>query len=99
MVGEARDLGPWLIRVGSLVLVRDGSIDTVFHSRAKHILVEQPPAVRVVEQVEAESVDSSEVEAADPGDAMVVHHNMTANRFLPSEQPMVQQVPPPLPRS
>lgn len=29
-VGEAQDFGPRLIKVGSLVLVRDGSTDTVF---------------------------------------------------------------------
>ena len=77
--------------------MRDGSIDTVFHGRAEHIPVEQPPTIRVAKQVEAESVDSSKAKVDDLGDAMVVHHNMTANRFLPNEQPMVQQVPPSLP--
>ena len=83
-IGEARDLGPQLIKVGSLVPMRDGSTDIVFHSCAEHILVEQPPVVWVVEQVEAELVDSSETEAKakDSSDAMVVCCNMTADLFL-----------------
>lgn len=30
-LGEARALSPWQIREGSLLPVRDGSMDTVFH--------------------------------------------------------------------
>lgn len=82
-VGEARDLGPQLIRVGSLVPVREGSTNTVFHSRTEHIPVEQPPeGAQAIEQVEVESVDSSGVEAEDPSEEMVVCRNMTANQFL-----------------
>ena len=60
------------IRVGSSVPMREGSTDTVFHSRVEHIPVELPPAIQVAEQVEAKSVDSLEAEAKDPGNAMVV---------------------------
>ena len=69
----------------------------VFHGCAEHIPIEQPPVVWIAEQVEAESVDSSEseAEAKDPGDAMVVRRNMTADLFLPGRQPAVQQAPPP----
>ena len=42
-VGKARDLGPRLIRLGSLLLLRDGSTDSVFQDRAEHIPVEQLP--------------------------------------------------------
>ena len=42
-VGEARDLGPRLIRLGSLLPVRDESTDSVFQGRVEHIPVEQPP--------------------------------------------------------
>lgn len=73
IVGEAQDLGPRLIRVGSLLPIRDESVDTIFHGRAEHILAEQPPeGVLVAEQVEAESVDSSGAEAEDPSEEMVV---------------------------
>ena len=87
MVGEARDRGPQLIRVGSLVPIRDGTADTVFHGLAEHIPVEQPVReVQVAEQAEVESVDSSEAKAEDPGATMVVRCTMTADRFLPGGQ-------------
>lgn len=94
-VGQARDLGPWLIRVGSLVSVRDKFADTIFHSQAEHTLVEQPPVIQVAEQAEAESVDSSGAKAEDPSDTMVVRRTITTDHFLPSGQPAIQQVPPP----
>ena len=56
IVGEAQDLGPRLIKVGSLVLVRDRSVDTIFHDWAEHIPVEQPPVVQVTEQAEADQL-------------------------------------------
>ena len=37
-LGEARRLGPWQIREGSLLPVRDGSTDRVFHGRAEQSL-------------------------------------------------------------
>lgn len=97
-VGEAQDLGPWLIKVRLLLPMRDESIDTVFHSRAEHIPAEQPPErVQATEQVEDESVDSSRAEAEDPGEEMVVRRNMTTDWFLPSKRPTMQQRAPPPP--
>ena len=96
-VREARDLGPRLIRVGSLLPVRDRIADTVFQGHAEHILVEQPlKGVRAVEQVEAKSVDSSEAKVEDPGEEMVVCRTMIANHFLPNGHPTMQQQVPPL---
>lgn len=71
--------------------MRDGSVDTVFHDRAEHIPVEQPPeGAQAVEKVEVESVDSLGAKAKDPGEEMVVHRNMITNRFLPGMGPIVQ---------
>ena len=42
ILNEAQALSPRQIREGSLLLVKDGSVNMVFHSRAKHILVEEP---------------------------------------------------------
>ena len=83
-VGEARDLGSHLIRVGSLVPVRDELADTVFQGRALHMPVEEQRAkVLATEQAKAESVDSSSAKAMDTKDEMVVRRNMMANWFLP----------------
>ena len=41
-IDEARDLNPQLIRVGSLVPVRDRSANSVFQGRAVHTPVEEP---------------------------------------------------------
>ena len=99
-VREARDLGPRLIRVGSMLPVRDRITDTVFQWHAEHILVEQPlKGVRAAEQVEAKSVDSSEAKVEDPGEEMVVCRTMIANHFLPNGHlTMQQQVPPLVPQ-
>ena len=98
IVGEAQDLGPQLVKVGSLLLVKDGSVDTVFHRRAEHIPVEEPhEGAQATEQVEFESVDSSEAETKDPSDKMVVHQNMTADWFLLGGRPIMQQQAPPPP--
>lgn len=71
--------------------MRDGSVDIVFHDRAEHIPVEQPPeGAQAVEKVEVESVDSLGAKAKDPGEEMVVHRNMITNRFLPGMGPIVQ---------
>ena len=40
-IGEARDLGPRLIRVGLLVPTKDGSADTIFQGQAVHTSVEE----------------------------------------------------------
>ena len=83
-VGEARELGPHLIRVGSLVPARDGSVNTFFQSRAMHTLGEEQRAeVLAIEQVEVKSVDSSGAKAENAEDEMVVRRTMTADRFLP----------------
>jgi len=39
---KAQALGPGQIKEGSLLPVRDSLADRVFHSRAEHILVEEP---------------------------------------------------------
>lgn len=79
-ISEARDLDPRLIRVSSLVPARDESVGTVFEGRALHTLVEKQRAeVSATKQAEAESVDSSSVEAKDTEDEMVVRRNMMAN--------------------
>ena len=76
IVGEAQDLSTRLIRVGSLLPVRDRSADNVFQRHVEHIPVEQPlEGVQATKQVEVESVDSSEAEAKDPGEEMVVRRN------------------------
>ena len=84
---EAQRLGPWQFSVGSLLPVRDDSTDTIFHSRAEHIPVEEPKeGARAVEQVEVESVDSFS-EGTEPKDfntEMVVRRKMTIDQFLPS---------------
>ena len=67
--------------------MRDDSTDTIFHSRAEHIPVEEPKeGARAVEQVEVESVDSfSEgIEPKDFNTEMVVRRKMTIDQFLPS---------------
>lgn len=91
-LGEAWNLGPRLIKLGLLVPVKDESANTVFHSRAKHIPVEDlQDEVRVAEPVKAKLVASLEADIEDLGHKMVVHWNMTADRFLPGRQPTVQQ--------
>ena len=94
-VGEARDLGPCLIRVGLLVPIRDGTTDIVFQGRALHTPVEeQRPEVLAAEQVKVELVDSSGAEVEVVEDEMVVRWNMTADWFLPNGRPAVQQQQP-----
>ena len=91
-IGEARDLGPRRTRVGSLVPVRDESIDIVFQGHVVHISVEEPHMeVQAANQVEVEPVDSSGANVENAGDEMVVHRNMTANWFLPGGRLAAQQ--------
>lgn len=88
-IGEARDLGPRLIRIGSLVPVRDKSADTVFQGRAIHTLVEEHRTkVSATDQAEVESVDSFSAKAENVEDEMVVQRNMIAARFLPGSRPI-----------
>ena len=78
-VGEAQDLSPWLIIVGSLLPVRDGITDTVFQGCAEHIPVKQlSEGVLAAEQVEFELVDSLKAKADDLGEEMVVRRNTIA---------------------
>ena len=94
-VGEARDLGLCLIRVGLLVPIRDSTADIVFQGRALHTPVEeQRPEVLAAEQVKVELVDSSGVEVEDIKEEMVVCWNMTADWFLPNGRPAMQQQQP-----
>ena len=53
-IGEARDLGLRLIRVGLLVPTRDGSTDTIFQGRAVHTPVEE-------QHIEAPTAEQEEV--------------------------------------
>lgn len=87
-VGEPWDLGPRLIRVGSLVPTRDGSANTVFQGRVVHTPVEeQRKEVPTTEQTEVDSIDSLGAEAKNTENEMVFHRNMTTNYFLPSGCP------------
>lgn len=82
--------------MGSLLPVRDGSTNIVFHGRAEHIRVEEPlEEAQAVKQVVVESIDSSEANTKGPNDEMVVRWNMTANCFLPNGWPTMQQQAPP----
>ena len=91
-INEAWDLDLHLIRVGSLVTARDGLDDTVFQGRAVHTPVEeQHTETSAIEQVEAESVDSSSAEAKNAEDEMVVRRNMTVDQFFPGGRPAAQQ--------
>ena len=81
-LGEARRLGPWQIREGSLLPVRDGSTDRVFHGRAEHILIKEPhEEIQAKGQVEVESVDFSleETRPEDSDTEMVVRRTMTVD--------------------
>ena len=79
-VGEARDLDPRVIRVGSRVPVRDGSANTIFQGRAVHIPVEEPCVeVQAADQVKVRSIDSLKVEVEKASDEMIDHRNMTAD--------------------
>ena len=73
-LGEAWRIGPRRIRESSLLPVRDGSANRVFHGKAKHILVEKPAAKEVV----AEEPDFEESNSK-----MVVRRRMTVDRFIP----------------
>ena len=72
-VGEARDLGPHLIRVDSLVPTRDESADTIFQGRVLHTPIEkQRYEMPATKQAEAKSINSSSAKAKDTKDDMVV---------------------------
>ena len=42
IVGEAQEREPCFIREGSLLPVKDGSVDIVFRGRAEHLPIEDP---------------------------------------------------------
>lgn len=72
-VGEARDFGPRIARVESLIPVRDASTDIVSKSCAVHKLIEEPQVqVQLVEQVATESIHSSEAGVNQGEDEMAV---------------------------
>lgn len=69
-----------------MLLVRDGSADRIFHSQAKHILIEEPSIIDQAERVAVtELIDSSSkgTEIKEPTAEIVVRKKMTANCFLP----------------
>ena len=61
-LGEAWKLGPRQIREGSLLSVRDGSDERVFHDRAEHIPIEDPVAASPIERPMIEEVVDSSLE-------------------------------------
>lgn len=85
-----------------MLQVRDGSVDTVFHGRAKHIPVEDPNReVQVERKVVVESMDFSSkgTKVEDSETEMVVRKTMTVNRFLLGGRPTPSQQAPPPPLS
>ena len=92
LVDNARDLGPRLTKVESLVLVRDASANTIFQDHSVHKPVKEAgAAVQLAEQVEVESINSFEVEADQEKGNMVTRRTMTMERFIPSARPLAQQ--------
>ena len=62
-IGEARDFGPRLVRVESLVPVRDDSANSISHNHTVHRPIKQPQAqVHSIEQAASKLVSSSEVD-------------------------------------
>ena len=55
LLGEAWRLGPQQIREGSLLLVRDGSADQVFHCCVEHIPLEELVGADQAEHVSSKS--------------------------------------------
>ena len=89
-MGEARDLGPRLVRAESLVPVRVTSTIFIFQGHAVHRPVEEPGAVvQPAEQAEVESINSLEVEAEHEEGNMVTRRTMMIYRFIPSAYPAV----------
>lgn len=91
-VGEARDFGPWLVREESLIPVRDTLANSISQSHVVHKPVEELKAqVQPTNQVAAESVNSSEVEANQGKDEIVVKRTMTIDCFLLDARSATQQ--------
>ena len=93
-LGEAWQLGPRQIREGSLLSVRDGSDERVFHDWAEHIPIEDPVAVSPIERPIIEEVVDSFLEGTEPEESvaeMVVRRKMTIDRFLPDGRATPQQ--------
>ena len=92
IVGEAWDFGPPLVRIESLVPVRDDSAYFVSQNHIIHRPVKEPQAqVQTAEQAVAQLVNSSKVDTNQGEDEMVVKRSRTLNRFLPSTCPAAQQ--------
>lgn len=63
-IGEAWDLGPWIVKAQSLVPVREELTNLVSQNRTVHRPVGDPQTlVQPTEQKVAESIHSSEAEA------------------------------------
>ena len=93
-VGEARDLGPRIVRAESLVPLRDTSAETVSRNRAVHRPIKRPqdPApVQVAEPATTKSVNSLEAESNTGEDEIVSRRAMTIDRFLPDTCLAMQQ--------
>ena len=87
-VGEAQDLSPRLVRMESLVLMRNASATSVFQGCAVHRPIkESDTLVQPAEQAEVESINFSEVEAEQEEGNMVNRRTMTMERFIPSTHP------------
>lgn len=72
-VGEARNLGPRLVRPDLLVPEKDASVDSIFQGCAVHIPVEETRVeVRSADQEEVELKNSSGAEVEQTEDEMVV---------------------------
>ena len=86
-IGKARDLGPRVARAESLVPVRDALANFVSQGRIVYRPVKEPGAmVQPAEQVEVESINSSEVEAEQEKGNMVTKRTMAIERFISSER-------------
>lgn len=99
-LGEAQRLGPQQITEGSLLPVKDGSIDQAFHDQAEHIPIKE---LFVTNQAKGETLmelvdSSSEVtETEELVVEMVVRRKMTTDLFLPGRRSATQQEAPPPP--
>ena len=82
-MGKARDLGPRLTRVQSLVPVRDTSTNSIFQGCPAHRPVEEPRAeAQPTDQAEVESVNSSEAKTEQSEGEMVTKRTITIDRIL-----------------
>nr|POF00389.1 hypothetical protein CFP56_75797 [Quercus suber] len=89
-LGEAQRLGPRQIREGSLLLVKDSSVDRVFHGRVEHILVEEPAAAVFIPVANPILVEETESDKSDT--EMVVWKKMIADHYLPGAAQMTHML-------